>query len=166
MAQKPATVGKDVVVSIDYVLHLDDGQEIDRSATGEPLAYLHGHNQIVTGLENALQGMAVGDEKRVVVEPAEGYGERDEEQVQTVPRSIFPPELTFEEGEVLNLRDEQSGQVFQTQVIEVGPEELVLDFNHPLAGETLHFHVRIADLRRATSEELAHGHAHEGNGVH
>jgi FKBP-type peptidyl-prolyl cis-trans isomerase SlyD len=166
MAQKPATVGNDVVVSIDYVLQLDDGQEIDRSAAGEPLAYLHGHNQIISGLENALRGMAIGDEKRVVVAPAEGYGERDEAQVQTVPRSIFPPEMTFEEGEVLNLRDEQSGQVFQTQVVDVGPEEVVLDFNHPLAGETLYFQVRIADLRQATAEELAHGHAHDGHGAH
>jgi FKBP-type peptidyl-prolyl cis-trans isomerase SlyD len=160
MSKTPMTVADDVVVSLDYVLQLDDGQEIDRSTADEPLEYLHGHGQIVPGLENALYGLAVGDERQVVIEPAEGYGERNDEQLQRFPRDLFPGDVQLAEGEVLNLEDDQTGQVFQAQVMEVTPTEIVLDFNHPLAGETLHFDVRIAGLRRATAEELAHGHAH------
>jgi FKBP-type peptidyl-prolyl cis-trans isomerase SlyD len=163
MTQDTLTVTDNMVVSLDYVLQLDDGQEIDRSETGSPLNYLHGHQQIISGLENALTGMKLGDEKEVVVKPEEGYGERDENQVQSLPRSAFPPDLNLAEGEVLNLRDGQSGQVFQAQVIEVTPSEIILDLNHPLAGETLYFQVRIADLRPATAAELAHGHAHDGH---
>ncbi|RIK40844.1 MAG: peptidylprolyl isomerase [Chloroflexi bacterium] len=157
------TVTDDMVVSLDYVLQLDDGQEIDRSEADTPLNYLHGHQQIISGLESALTGMKVGDEKKVVVVPADGYGERDENQVQRLPRTAFPPDLELAEGAVLDLRDSRSGQVFQAQVVEVSPTEIVLDLNHPLAGETLHFQVRIADLRPATAAELAHGHAHDGD---
>jgi FKBP-type peptidyl-prolyl cis-trans isomerase SlyD len=163
MPQDSLTVTQDVVVSLDYVLQLDDGQEIDRSEADAPLNYLHGHQQIISGLENALTGMKVGDEKKVVVAPGEGYGERDENQVQHLPRSAFPPDVELSEGEVLDLRDGQSGQVFQAQVLEVNENEIILDLNHPLAGETLHFQVRIADLRPATTAELAHGHAHDGD---
>lgn len=163
MTQDTLTVTDDMVVSLDYVLQLDDGEEIDRSEAGSPLNYLHGHQQIISGLENALAGMKVGDEKQVVVAPGDGYGERDENQVQHLPRNAFPPDLDLAEGEVLNLHDSQSGQVFQAQVLELSPAEIVLDLNHPLAGETLHFQVRIADLRPATAEELAHGHAHDGH---
>jgi FKBP-type peptidyl-prolyl cis-trans isomerase SlyD len=166
MSQTTMTVADDVVVSLDYVLQLDDGQEIDRSAAGEPLQYLHGHHQIISGLERALNGMKVDDEKQVVIAPADGYGERDPEQVRVVPRSMFPADLEIAEGEMLHLRDSQSDHVFETQVLEVHPTEVVLDFNHPLAGETLHFAVRIAGLRRATAEEVAHQHVHGPGGAH
>ena len=149
------TVEKDIVVAIDYQLTLDDGEEIDRSAEGEPLEYVHGHSQLIRGLEAALHGMAIGDEKQVTVAPIDAYGERDEEQVQALPLAAFPEGVQLTEGEVLSLRDGQSGQVFQTQVLEVRDDEVLLDFNHPLAGETLHFAVRIASLRQATPAELA-----------
>jgi FKBP-type peptidyl-prolyl cis-trans isomerase SlyD len=166
MTQTKMTVADDVVVSLDYVLQLDDGQEVDRSADGEPLEYLHGHHQIIPGLERALDGMKVGDEKQVVIAPTDGYGERDPEQVRVVPRSMFPADVEIAEGEILQLRDSQSDQVFETQVLEVNPTEVVLDFNHPLAGETLHFDVRIAGLRPAAAEELAHQHVHGPDAVH
>lgn len=165
-SQNPLTVSKDLVVSLDYVLQLEDGQEVDRSEAGQPLEYLHGHQQIVVGLERALDGMAVGDEKYVVVAPADGYGDHDPNQVQSFPRAAFPAGANLDEGEILELQDSQSGQSFQAQVVESLPDEIVLDFNHPLAGETLHFEVRIAGLRPATAGELAHGHAHSVASAH
>lgn len=162
----PLTVADDMVVSLDYVLQLDNGEEIDRSLDGEPLHYLHGHNEIVSGLESELTGMTTGSEKQVVVAPADGYGEHDPNKVQTFPRATFPAELELSPGDMLTVRDSQSQQQYETQVLDITPDEVVLDFNHPLAGETLHFHVRVADLRPATAEELAHGHAHEDGHEH
>ena len=160
MTKATQTVTDNVVVSLEYVLTLDDGQEIDRSEIGEPLEYLHGHSQIIPGLEQALTGLTVGAEKQVIVAPEEGYGQYNDDQVQTMPRDAFPPEADLSEGELLNLQDEESGHVFQAQVVEASDDEIVLDFNHPLAGETLHFQVKVVGVRAATPEELAHGHAH------
>lgn len=164
MTQSDLTVADGVVVSLDYELQLENGELIDSSAEGQPLQYLHGQHQIISGLENALYGMAVGGEQQVEVSPAEGYGEHKPEQVQNIPNSVFPEGMKFTKGDRLQLRDSQSGQVFETEVVDVLPTSVVLDFNHPLAGKTLYFQVRIAGLREATAEELAHGHVHDGNG--
>jgi FKBP-type peptidyl-prolyl cis-trans isomerase SlyD len=156
MAEKQLTVADDMVVSLDYTLHLDDGEIIDSSAGREPLQFLQGRGQIVSGLEQALYGMAVGEEKDVVVAPADGYGVLDPDESQVFPRDVFPPHLTLEPGLGLRMRD-PSGQAVVAYVAEVRPDGVLLDFNHPLAGETLYFHAKIAALRPATSEELAPG---------
>jgi FKBP-type peptidyl-prolyl cis-trans isomerase SlyD len=150
----------DLVVSLDYTLRLDDEEVIDTSEGQEPLEFLQGRGEIIPGLEQALYGMAVGDEKDVVVAPADGYGEQDPDAFEFVERDVFPPDMDLKSGMGLRMRD-SSGQALVAYVTEVRPEEVVLDFNHPLAGETLYFSVKIADLRLATSEELAHGHAHD-----
>ena len=149
-----------VVVGLDYTLRLDDGEVLDTSADHEPLEFLQGQGQIIRGLEQALYGMGVGDEKSVMVAPADGYGELDSDAFALVPANTFPPDLELTPGKRLHLRD-QSGQVLTAYVNDVRPDGVLLDFNHPLAGETLHFDVRIATLRLAPSEELAHGHAHD-----
>jgi FKBP-type peptidyl-prolyl cis-trans isomerase SlyD len=154
-----------MVVGLDYTLRLKDGAVVDSSQDREPLKYMQGQGQIIPGLEQELYGMAVGDEKSVAVEPAQGYGEKDPNAVQVVPNEAFPPDLEPEPGMRLQMRDEQ-GRVFEAFVVEVRPDDVVLDFNHPLAGETLHFDVKIDSLRQASEEELAHGHAHEGNNAH
>lgn len=163
MTQSGLTVADGMIVSMEYELKLENGDVVDSSAGGQPLEYMHGQHQIIPGLENALYGMTIGGEKQVAVSPAEGYGEHNPDQVQTVPFSVFPPEMKFTQGERVQLRDSQSGHVFEASVVEVLPTAVVLDFNHPLAGEVLHFHVRIAGLRDATADELAHGHAHHGD---
>ena len=155
-----------VVVSLDYTLRLDDGEIIDSSEEGEPLEYLHGYGQIIPGLEKALVGLTVGDSKNVVVPAAEAYGEVDMEAFEIVPRSMFPDDLELEEGLALSLRDAETNEPFDASVAEVRENEVMLDFNHPLAGETLHFEVRIPALRPATEEELSHGHAHGPDGHH
>ena len=154
------SVGDDKVVSLDYTLRLDDGEVIDSSSGREPLEFIQGQGQIIPGLEEELYGMEVGDEKAVTVKPEAGYGERQTDRVQTVPRNAFPDDMELEEGMQVRLQDSNSGQVFEAVVVEILPDGVVLDFNHPLAGETLHFDVKIADVRDATDDELSHGHAH------
>ena len=155
-----------VVVSLDYTLRLDDGEIVDSSAGDEPLEYLHGHGQIIPGLEKALVGLGVGDSKKVVVPAAEAYGEMDMEAFEIVPRSMFPDDMELEEGLALSLRDAETNEPFEAAIAEIRETEVMLDFNHPLAGETLHFEVQIPALRPATAEELAHGHAHSPGDDH
>lgn len=166
MPDNTLSVADNVVVSLDYVLTIDENQEIDRSEKDAPLEYLHGFNNIIPGLENELMGMKVGDEKNVIVQPSSGYGEIDPESLAEYPRDSFPPDLKLEVGEPIMMRDKESGDSFQAFVTEIGSDMVKLDFNHPLAGETLHFQVRIAGLREPTSEELAHGHVHNPDHGH
>lgn len=153
-------VSNDVIVSLAYQLHLGDEQIIDAADRDEPLVYLHGAGNIISGLERELAGMRVGEEKQVVVPPADAYGEVDDEDYQVVPRSIFPEDLTLHEGMGLRLVDQNTGQPVEAYVAEIADDRVLLDFNHPLAGETLHFAVKVVNLREATQEEVSHGHPH------
>ena len=165
MTDKKLVVGADMVVAIDYVLKLDTGDMVDASPDGQPLEFLQGHGQIIPGLERALRGLAVGDEKEVVVEPHEGYGELDPDAYEVVPLEAFPPELSLEPGLTLQVQS-SDGEPMLAAVAEIRPDTALLDFNHPLAGERLYFQVRVASLRAATGEELAHGHAHGHGHAH
>ena len=156
-------IGNGTVVGIDYSLHLGDGQVVDKSE-GEPLAYIHGEGQIVPGLEQALVGMDVGDQKQVVVEPGEGYGEHDPRGVQEVSRQAFPDGFDPQVGMQL-VAEAPNGDPVQFIIKEVREQTVLVDFNHPLAGRTLHFDVTVREVREATEEEMAHGHAH-GPGGH
>ncbi len=155
-----------VVVSLNYTLRLSDGEIVDSSEEEGPLEYLHGYGEIIPGLENALTGLTVGDSKKVVVPAAQAYGEMDMDAFEIVPRTMFPDDMELEEGQVLSLRDAETNELFDASVAEIRENEVMLDFNHPLAGETLHFEVSIPALRPATKEELAHGHAHGPEGHH
>jgi FKBP-type peptidyl-prolyl cis-trans isomerase SlyD len=159
MIDTKLTVADGVVVSLDYTLRLDDGQVIDSSDGHEALEFLQGQGQIIPGLEQALYGMAIGEEKDVEVDPVDGYGETDPDAYQMVSPDLFPADMELSEGMGLRMRDE-SGDPLEAFVADIGPEGILLDFNHPLAGETLFFHVKIAGLRQGTSEEVAHGHVH------
>ncbi len=154
------------VVELDYKLHLGDGQIIDQSEPGEPLAYLHGRGQIVPGLERALEGMGVGDSKKVTVDSKDGYGAHDPRGVQEVARSAFPPGVNISAGMQFVTTDD-AGEQIPITVKEVKQDgAIVIDLNHPLAGKDLHFEVTVRGVRAATAEELEHGHAHgpEGHG--
>ncbi|HEX8820383.1 MAG TPA: peptidylprolyl isomerase [Archangium sp.] len=152
-------IAKDSVVSIDYRLHLGDGKFIDESDPGDPLVYLHGYEEIVPGLEKALEGKKAGESLKVQVSPEEGYGEYDPDGVEEVPREDFPPDMELEEGGVVSATDDEGDDV-DFLVKELRPKTVVVDFNHPLAGKTLHFEVTVREVRAATAEELEHGHAH------
>ncbi|MCA9531930.1 MAG: peptidylprolyl isomerase [Myxococcales bacterium] len=151
------------VVSLQYILRNDEGVELDRSGPGDPLVYLHGASNIVPGLEEKLTGATKGATVRAVVPPERGYGPRVEGAVQRVPRSAFAPDAQIEEGmQVVGESDD--GQALTFFVTEVAPETIVLDGNHPLAGETLHFECTVEDIREATDEERSHGHVHGPHG--
>jgi FKBP-type peptidyl-prolyl cis-trans isomerase SlyD len=152
-------VAKDNVVSIEYRLHLGDGKIIDESDPGDPLVYLHGYEEIVPGLEKALEGKKPGESLKVQVSPEEGYGEYDPDGVEEVARDEFPPDMELVAGGVVEAVDED-GEEVEFLVKELRAKTVVVDFNHPLAGKTLHFEVTVREVRAATAEELEHGHAH------
>lgn len=148
------------VVTIYYTLKDDADKVIDSSSDGEPLAYLHGHGNIIPGLERELAGKSVGDRLTVRVPPAEGYGEYDRALVQKVPRRALKGIANLRVG--LRL---QAGHQAVT-VTHIAGDMVTLDGNHPLAGQNLNFDVEIAGVRPATEEELAHGHVHGDGGHH
>jgi len=153
-----------MVVSMHYTLTDDSGDVLDSSRGGEPFSYLHGHNNIIPGLEKALEGTEAGFKSKVTVAPAEGYGEKNAEAVFEAPREHFPPDMKLEIGARV-YADGPNGPITLT-VVKLTETGAVLDANHPLAGKTLHFEVEITTVRSATAEELAHGHVHGEGGHH
>ncbi len=159
MSDSP-TIDNGRVVSIDYTLKDDAGTVIDSSEGAEPLSYLHGHGQIIPGLEKKLDGAAVGDDLEVTVSPDEGYGAHDPSRVFTVPRERF--EFDVKAGDFVQAK-QPDGTAIPLQVTGVSEQEVTVDANHPLAGRTLNFAVKVVGVREATSEELEHGHSHDGH---
>lgn len=159
-------VAKSTVVTIDYTLTSDEGDVIDSSSGGEPLAYLHGFGNIVPGLENALDGRDEGESVSVKVSPGEGYGERDPELVHAATRAQFQGIDQVEVGMRFQARSGEEMTV--VTVVEVEGDAITLDANHPLAGVNLNFDVKIVGVRAATPAELEHGHPHgpDGHGHH
>ena len=158
------TITRDSVVTIHYTLKDDAGAVIDSSASGEPLAYLHGHGNIVPGLERELTGRSAGEKLSVTVTPAEGYGEYDKELVQSVPRRALRGIKDVQPGMHLHAQTEAGTRT--VTVTRVQGDMVTLDANHPLAGKNLNFDIQIEDVRQATDEELSHGHVHGPGGHH
>jgi len=152
------------VVSMDYVLHVD-GEVVDSSEEGKPLQFIQGMGHIIPGLENEIYDMRIGENKLVIVLPKDGYGEVDTEAYMDVPRDSFPTDVPLEKGTELQLRD-QSGHAMLARIDTISPDVIRLNMNHPLAGKELHFDVKIAGLRPATDDEVAHGHVHGNEHSH
>ena len=150
------------VVSMEYALRNDEGTILDQSQPERPLTYLHGHKNIIPGLESALSGKSAGDEIEVRVSPEEGYGDPNPALEQVVPKDRFQGIDNIEAGMQFQASTEQ-GPV-SVRVVKVEGDEVTVDGNHPLAGEHLNFNVKIQDVRPATEEELAHGHVHQQGG--
>jgi FKBP-type peptidyl-prolyl cis-trans isomerase SlyD len=153
------TAGK--VVQMHYTLTSSEGEVIDSSEGREPMAYLHGAQNIVPGLERQLDGTSVGDHIDAVVTPAEGYGDRNPDATHVLPKSAFPEDFPFAVGTPLQLQAE-SGQVLQCFIVAIKDDQVMVDANHMLAGVTLNFSVDIVGIRDATDEEKSQGHV---NGV-
>jgi FKBP-type peptidyl-prolyl cis-trans isomerase SlyD len=153
-----------VVVSMEYTLHVD-GELLDSSDGQGPLQFLVGYGNIISGLENEMMGMKIGDSKDVVVQPVDGYGEFDSEAFMEVQRDQFPKDMPVEVDTELTVRDDE-GQARYARVDSIAGDVVRLDFNHPLAGDELHFHVKVVALREPNAEELDHGHVHEGGHHH
>ncbi len=156
------TVRDGLVVGIDYSMALNNGDTVDSTTGEEPLEILQGAGEVIEGLEKALYGMRVGESKQLVLPPQEAFGDYQEEDSRlTVSRSDFPEDFGWEEGMEVYVQTEEDEEPESAYVVRVDPEEVELDFNHPLAGQTLHVDVTVRSLRPATEEELEHGHAHQ-----
>jgi FKBP-type peptidyl-prolyl cis-trans isomerase SlyD len=152
------------VVEIHYTLTNDEGEVLDSSRGGDPLAYIHGVGNIIPGLERALTGHSAGDKFQVTIAPEDAYGLRDDGLVQSVPRSAFQGVDEILPGMQFQAQSPEGLQL--VTVIDVDGDEVILDGNHPMAGVTLNFDVEVANIRDATAEELDHGHVHGPGGHH
>jgi FKBP-type peptidyl-prolyl cis-trans isomerase SlyD len=153
-----------IVVGMHYTVTNDNGDIIDTSEGNDPLMFLQGAGNIIPGLESALVGGKVGDEMEVSVEPEQAYGEYRDELRQQVPRDAFQGVDEVAIGMRFNAETDE-GQI-TVRIAEVEGDTVTIDANHELAGERLHFSVRIESLREATDEELEHGHVHGPGGHH
>lgn len=154
---------KNTVVSFHYDLSDEQGQQLESNQGGDPVAYLHGAGNIISGLEAALEGKAAGDTLEVTLAPDQAYGERRDDLVQRMPMKHFKKVRKLKPGMRLQVPTETGPRV--VVVVKVGRFMLDVDANHPMAGKTLTFKVEITDVREATMEEKHHGHAH-GVGGH
>ena len=157
-------ISADKVVLIHYTLKDADGGVIDTSAGGEPLAYIQGHGNLVTGLEKALEGQQDGSSVAVSVQPEEGYGKHDPALIQRVPKRSLQGMGEVKKGMQFQARTPDGMRLFTVTGL-VG-DMVTLDGNHPLADKILHFDVQVVAVRDATSEELEHGHVHGAGGHH
>lgn len=155
-------IAHEKVVSIHYTLTNQEGTVLDSSSGSEPLAYLHGFGNIIPGLENALEGKEMGEKLSVTVEPEQGYGARDEQLVQAVPRSAFKGVEELAPGMQFQAQGPQGTRL--VVVTQVAQDIVTVDANHPLAGQILHFEVEVSEVRAATAEEIEHGHVHGPHG--
>lgn len=157
-------IGNHKVVSIDYTLTNNDGEVLDSSQGQEPLTYLHGVGFMIPGLEKALEGKSVGDTLSVTVEPKDGYGEHDDELVKVVEQSMFGDAERLEVG--LQFQTETGDGIEVVTVTAIEGDKVTVDGNHPLADITLNFDVQVTGVRKASQEELDHGHVHDADGHH
>ena len=156
-------IAKNTVVLLHYELFGLDGVLIEK--TEEPIEYLHGgYDGIFLQVEKSLTGKDVGDTCDVQLQPAEAFGEYDAELVQVEPRDRFPEKIEI--GMRFQADSGKSGESLIYTVTDVAEEKVVVDGNHPLAGKALRFHCVVKAVRKATAEELAHGHVHGAHGHH
>lgn len=155
-------VAENTVVSLHYTLSGADGDVIETTDGDEPMVYLHGAGEIISGLEEALEGRSPGDSFSVEIPPEDAYGERDEALVQDVPREEIEDADALAVGMQLEAETDDGTEL--VTVVAVDDEFVTVDGNHELAGRTLKFDVSIVDVRPATAEEIDHGHAHGPGG--
>ncbi len=156
-------IAKNTVVSIHYTLRDDQGTVLDSSDGKDPLRYIQGIGNLIPGMEEGLEGKQKGDQLDIKVSPEKGYGERNDDLIQKVPRSAFGDQ-EVRPGMQFQAQSSHGAQV--VTVTEVGLENITVDGNHPLAGVALNFSVEVMDVRSATPDELEHGHVHGPGGHH
>lgn len=156
-------VAHNTVVSLSYVLYDAEGGVIEEAQ--EPLVYLHGgYDGIFPLVEQALEGKAVGEKCQVRLTPVDAFGEYDADLVRVEARDRFPVEVAV--GMQFQGESSEQGEVMVYTVTDIADGKVVVDGNHPLAGQTLNFECTVADVRAATEEELSHGHVHGAHGHH
>lgn len=152
------------VVQFHYVLKDESGKEIESSKGNDPIAYLHGYNNTLVGLEKAFEGKEAGDSFSATLQPEEAYGERKEDAIQRVPAKHLQGAKKWKAGMTAVVQTEQGQR--QVTVVKVGKFMVTVDINPPLAGKVITFDVDVVDVREATAEEIEHGHAHGVGGHH
>tara|TARA_R110001592_G_scaffold177076_2_gene417344 strand:- start:158024 stop:158527 length:504 start_codon:yes stop_codon:yes gene_type:complete len=164
-------ITKDTVVTFHYTLKDDAGVEVESSHGAEPIAYLHGHGAIISGIEKGLEGKEINENSEpfeLIVAPADGYGERQEDAIQRVPIKHLHGDkkslAKLKAGDIVAINTAEGAK--QAVVVKPGKFNVDLDTNHPLAGKTLSFEIHVESVRAATEEELSHGHAHGLGGHH
>ena len=163
------SIQKDKVVILSYTLKVATGQVVDKATEDQPFAYIHGLGNALPAFEERLEGLAPGADFDFVLSVEDGYGEYEDGYVRDFDINMFkgegvPPDL-LTVGNIIPMQD-QYGNPLEGEIVEITNEAVTLDFNHPLAGEELHFSGRILEVRDATNEELQHGHVHGRGGHH
>ena len=155
-------IGKDTVVTMSYKVVNAQGKTLDQSQ--EPTAYLHGgYDNTLPKIEAALDGQVVGYATTLKLAAADAFGERDEGLVQTIPKTEFPPGVKVG-GQLRGRAEDGREHVFA--VVKIKGDKVLLDGNHPWAGQALRFSLKVTEVRKALEEELAHGHVHGAHGHH
>lgn len=167
MTEDAIKVEDNRVVALAYTLTDSEGAQLDEASAGEPLLYLHGHGNLMPGLEQALEGRGEGDRFEVELAPDDAFGPRAADAERTLPRDAFPDEVELEAGLELALEDD-AGEVIPFWVKSVHDDRVVIDLNHPFAGRTVRFTGEVLKIRDASADELEHGHPHgmEGDEAH
>ncbi len=153
-------ITKHKVAAIHYTLRDEAGKVIDSSVGSDPLYYLHGEGNLIPGMEEGLEGRQAGDKLQLNVSPEKGYGVRNDDMIEEVPKSAFGGQ-PVEVGMQFN-----AGQGQIVTVMAVGPDTVTVDANHELAGQNLNFDIEVVNVRDASDDELSHGHVHGPGGAH
>jgi len=160
-------IQKDCLVELDYVLYDSEGEVVETSEQEDKLSYLHGHSEIPEPLERSLEGAEEGDKFKVTLAEEEAYGPYNPDGLVTVPRSQFPPDAEIVPGDWIEVQiveedaAEGEGEELEMRVVEISPDSIVLDANHPLAGQEVTFDVAVVSVREASQEEIAQREAEE-----
>jgi FKBP-type peptidyl-prolyl cis-trans isomerase SlyD len=160
-------IAKDKVVSVTYELKLANGTDetVEKVNQSNPLVFILGHGNLLPKFESNLTGLKIGDFFDFTLTAEEAYGKLSNEAIVDLPKSVFMVDGELDEdllqiGNLVPMMD-QAGNRFNGKVIELSTENVKMDFNHPLAGEALHFKGEVVEIREATDEEIAHGHIHQ-----
>jgi len=165
-------ITKNTVVSLSYILKRDDtsGEIIEETKAGDPLSFLYGNGQMLPKFEEHLSTLSTGDDFEFTLSSDDAYGEMDQDAIIDLEKSIFMVDGKTDDemlaiGNVIPMRDDQ-GHMLQGIVVSVTDDLVRMDFNHPMAGNVLHFKGNVIEVREASAEELSHGHAHGAGGHH
>jgi FKBP-type peptidyl-prolyl cis-trans isomerase SlyD len=153
------------VIKFNYTLRDEQGNILDSTEKSGALSFLTGSGQIIPKLEEELSVMLIGSKKNIHIDAEDAYGEYESEAIQTVKRTEFPEDMNLEVGQSYYANTPDGGQM-PFLIKEIKDGEIIIDFNHPLAGVNLDFDVHLLDVRDATQEEISHGHAHGAEGHH
>jgi FKBP-type peptidyl-prolyl cis-trans isomerase SlyD len=157
-------ISKNKVAAIHYTLTDVDGKVMDTSDGRDPLHYLHGHHNLIKGLESELENKTVGDKFKAVIQPEDAYGLYDENRVQTVAREMFQGVDDIQPGMKFQANTDKGQEIITVTAVQ--GNFVTIDSNHELAGETLTFDVEVMEVRDASNEEIEHGHVHGPGGHH